>query len=496
MKESIDLNLTPPLRELRWNGHTLEAHVDGSIDLELCLDGVRFIAWPRREDGRYAQIFAYAPGGDTRLCFEVRHSGLPLHAPVQAEWGRAGLRVAPPASSTLDAIDPMVEERLDLAAARSRAALKPVDIIVPVYNAPAAVARCLAALRQYTLDSARLLLIDDASTDPAVAPLLAVAAAWPNVRVERNRKNRGFTATVNAGLDQVGDGDVVLLNADTEVGPDWLGALRRAAYARAETGSATAVSDNAGAFSVPELEQDNPLPRGWSAADAARALLHDAGLVLPRLPTGNGFCMYLRHDARRLVGKLDAKAFPQGYGEENDWSQRAERHGFRHVIAGNVFVAHARSMSFGEERRRELGLAGMQVLRKRYPGYEAAVGAQLFSWQRLVLNWRVRRLWAMAGSAPRARVLLGDGASAMAWSGWEVWRLRHHHKVIRLLDADGSEQGSAEVDALPAALTAWLQRHGFEAVTTAGVVGEVAGLLGFACAERPADIRYAFRAAI
>ena len=33
-----------------------------------------------------------------------------------------------------------------------------------------------------------------------------------------------------------------------------------------------------------------------------------------------------------------AEAFPAGYGEENDLCQRAERAGFRHIIAGNVFV--------------------------------------------------------------------------------------------------------------------------------------------------------------
>jgi GT2 family glycosyltransferase len=489
------MNPSAPLRDLRWNGHTLDVEADAGTPLALYLDGARFVEWPPREDGRYAQSFAFAPGGDTRMLVEVRHHDLPLHAPLQVEWGRPGFAEAHGAAPPLMPLDAAAEERLDAAAALGRARASTVDIIVPVYNAAAAVARCLTALRQHTPSGARLWLIDDASTDAGVAPLLAMAAAWPNVRVLANRRNRGYTATVNRGLREVGRGDVVLLNADTEVGPGWLGALRRAAYARVDTASATAVSDNAGAFSVPELEQHNLLPLRWNPADATRALLHDAGLAFPRLPTGNGFCMYMRGDARAEVGELDAKAFPQGYGEENDWSQRAEKRGWRHVIAGNAFVVHARSQSFGEQRRYELGALGMQVLRKRYPGYEAAVGAQLFSWQRRVLDWRVRRLWTAANVAPRARVLLTDVAQSTAWSGWEAWHVRRDGASLCLLDADACERERAADDERLDACAAWLQRYGFEAaaVPPDDTIAAICAAFGIGVAATPAGLRWALQ---
>lgn len=488
------INPTPPLHSLGWNGHTLEVVVEPGVELELWIDGACFVRWPDGTGGRCMQTFAWPPGGRARMAPELRHHGLPLHAPVGVAWGQPGITTAVPENLPLRALDAAAEERLDLATIAGRAASATVDIIVPIYNAPVAVMRCLAALREHTLAGARLLLIDDASTDAGIAPLLAMAAEWPGVRVLANRRNRGFTTTVNRGLEEVGAGDVVLLNADTQVGPGWLGALRRAAWARPDTGSATAVSDNAGAFSVPELEQANPLPPGWDSVDASRALLQDAGLAYPRLPTGNGFCMYLRHDARRATGKLDAEAFPQGYGEENDWSQRAERAGFRHVIAGTAFVAHARSQSFGEQRRVELGAAGMEILRRRYPGYEAAVGAQIRSWERLVLDWRVRRRWIQAGAAPRPRVLLDDPALTAAWSGWECWLLYRDGREVRLLDASGSERESCAIADLPEVRVAWLQRYGFEAASLADAAAPTLAALGIADAREPAGIRYAFRA--
>src|SRR5690606_10762342 len=132
-------------------------------------------------------------------------------------------------------------------------------------------------------------------------------------------RNLGFTATVNRGLAEARDADVVLLNADAEVGPEWLAGLRRAAYSADDIGTATAVSDNAGAFSVPELEQANTLPPAWPFEASARALWQQAGLAYPELPTGNGFCMYVRREVLAVIGGFDAVAFPQGYGEENDF---------------------------------------------------------------------------------------------------------------------------------------------------------------------------------
>lgn len=333
-------------------------------------------------------------------------------------------------------------------------------IIVPIHNAAAAVSRCLTSIQNHTGHRARLLLIDDASSDPAIAHLLENIAQRAQTRVLRNAENLGFTATVNRGLRACGSEDVVLLNADTEVGPGWLGGLRRAAYSANDIASATAVSDNAGAFSVPEIECANALPAGWTHVDAARALLQEAGLNLPQLPTGNGFCMYMRADALADVGELDAEAFGQGYGEENDWCQRAQQRGWRHVIAGHVFVAHARSQSFGDTRRLQLGQQGMAVLRQRYPGYEAAVGEQLFSYRRQVLDWRVRRLWA-AGVAPRPRVLcLGTHPNLEANAG-EFWQVRLDSSVT-LIDAAGSVRERCTLAALADEMLAWLQRYGFE----------------------------------
>ena len=417
-----------PLQGLTWDGTaaTLEFAAGTSGRVALDVDGVHFTdcAFDGAEPLRVAVPFSPSGADTLQLMPRLGRGGQPLLSmPLQVSIGRPGATPARTAPS--EGFPPPLPAPARCLPFGSDMGALAVTVVVPVHNAAALVERCLASVLAHTTGRARLLVIDDASTDPAIAPLLARCTGLARVRVLRNPQNLGFTATANRGIAEAGADDVVLLNADAEVGPQWLSGLRRAACAAEDIATATAVSDNAGAFSVPELEQANALPAAWPFAASARALWQHAGLAYPELPTGNGFCLYIRRTAIDAVGALDAAAFPQGYGEENDFCQRAARAGMRHVVAGNVLVRHARSASFGDARRAALGAAGMAVLRERWPAYERDVGATLFSFERRVLDWRVRRVFAAAraDNAPLPR-LLWVGEDAPAWPDAEVWTLR------------------------------------------------------------------------
>jgi dienelactone hydrolase len=89
-------------------------------------------------------------------------------------------------------------------------------------------------------------------------------------------------------------------------------------------------------------------------------------------PTGVGFCMYLRRDALNAVGLFDEKRFGKGYGEENDWCQRAIRAGWRNILAADVFVRHHGSASFRGERAKRVTDA-MKILARLHPTYQEQV---------------------------------------------------------------------------------------------------------------------------
>ena len=71
------------------------------------------------------------------------------------------------------------------------------SVVIPVYQRADMLAPCLAALEAAGLDDVELVLVDNGSTDPGVAPLLG---AWEgSARVLRNPVNSGFAAACNQG---------------------------------------------------------------------------------------------------------------------------------------------------------------------------------------------------------------------------------------------------------------------------------------------------------
>ncbi len=247
-----------------------------------------------------------------------------------------------------------------------------VTIIVPIYNAPDDLSVCIERLLAHTPAFAKILLIDDCSPDPRVRDILARHSDNTKIRILGNETNMGFTRTVNRGIVEAGDDDVVLLNSDARVTPGWLEGMVAAATNSPRTATVTAMSDRAGAFSAPRIGNDNPLPAGVDEIAYARAFRRESVRVYPRVPTGNGFCMWISRRCIEEIGPLDAQAFPRGYGEENDFCMRAGRAGWIHVIDDSTYVFHDRSKSFGESKT-ELLTAGRAVVDARYPEYKHAI---------------------------------------------------------------------------------------------------------------------------
>jgi len=244
----------------------------------------------------------------------------------------------------------------------------PVDVVVPVYNAPEDVRRCVEAVLRHTRDGYRLVVIDDASTDPLVGECLAALEkrGLPHVVVLRNERNLGFTGTANRafGLSRA---DVVLLNSDAIVGAHWLERLARCAASDPAVGTITPFSNNAEIASFPRFCEDNPAPDDAGAAAIGEALAASAVPTWPDIPTGVGFCLYVRRALLDAIGTFDP-AFGAGYGEENDFCLRAVGAGYRNVLADDVYVRHAGGRSF-EGRKGDLGERNMRLLLERHPDY-------------------------------------------------------------------------------------------------------------------------------
>jgi GT2 family glycosyltransferase len=243
-------------------------------------------------------------------------------------------------------------------------------VVVPIHNASAALRLCLDALLQHTAEDVPILLIDDASTDPEVAPLLQAASADPRVRVLRNPHNLGFVRTCNRAFAET-DSNVLLLNSDALVTPNWLAAILRAACSQSRVASVTPWSNNAEICSIPQFCSANPVPTdagqwAWAVAQGTPSY--------PALPTAIGFCMWVSRQALAQIGDFDAATFGRGYGEENDWCCRASGFGYTHLLCDDAYVVHLGGQSFGPLGEKPGGTA-LARLSARYPHYTASVAS-------------------------------------------------------------------------------------------------------------------------
>jgi GT2 family glycosyltransferase len=254
----------------------------------------------------------------------------------------------------------------------------PIDIVIPVYNAAGDLARCVDSVLAHSSGDWRLLLIDDASPAIAIRTYFSGLRArrLPQVSLHRNERNLGFTLTANRGLSEArADADVVLLNSDTVVTPDWLGKLARCAASDPRIGTITPFSNNAEICSWPRFCSNNPWPLSQDPGAVVAALEQSAVPTYPDLPTGVGFCFYIRRALIAAIGAFDP-AFGLGYGEENDYCLRAVAAGFRNVLCEDAFVLHLGGSSFGDKRA-ELALRNTALMLERHPGYLDLVHAYI-----------------------------------------------------------------------------------------------------------------------
>ncbi|MBV9076345.1 MAG: glycosyltransferase family 2 protein [Methylobacteriaceae bacterium] len=315
-----------------------------------------------------------------------------------------------------------------------------VTVIVPVYADLAATRRCLQTLLADTprhVDRT-IVLVDDASPDPALTALLDSHAAAGEVRLVRNPANLGFAASVNRGLAEA-PGDVLILNADTVLPLRCLDRLARAARSAPDIGTVTPLSNNGEATSLPRPFVENPLP-DWDelvAIDHAAAEAN-RGLTV-ELPNGTGFCLYVTAACLDAVGPL-AVAFGRGYLEDVDFCLRAAQAGFRNVCAADVYVGHAGSRSFGAGKR-ALVVRNLRILEARHPGYERASAA--FVAQDPLAPARAAIDARMTALRPASHlVVLGDGRAAHLGGTGEPTlvaeaALRAGRITLKLNDPDG-----------------------------------------------------------
>jgi GT2 family glycosyltransferase len=182
----------------------------------------------------------------------------------------------------------------------------------------------------------------------------------------------GFSNAVNEGIKLAKqDRHILILNADVLARPQVFTLLYEALISDPSLGSVTAISNVGSTASYPIPghegrwlpEQPDVLSEAFES-DGYQSLITQTSTCI-------GHCVLFRRSALEDVGYLDAQNFPEGYGEEVDWSIRASKKNWKHGIANRAFVWHQGSTSF-KERKIKLLQRGESVLQRLHGAdYEA-----------------------------------------------------------------------------------------------------------------------------
>ena len=322
-----------------------------------------------------------------------------------------------------------------------------IDVVVPLYRGHAETQACIeSVLANAQHVQFELIIIDDASPEPELSRWASQLAARGQCTLLKNDTNLGFVRTASRGMDLHRDRDVVLLNSDTVVANDWLDRLRNCAYSDARIATVTPFSNNAEICSYPRFCAVNPLlPRAELEKLDALFSVANCGCNV-ELPTGVGFCFYLKRDALNDIGTFDAATFGAGYGEENDFCQRAIQRGWKNVIAADVYVGHAGGVSFGagQAARKAHALAS---LLKLHPGYSQDVGNFIAADPAKVFRTVVDFCRLATGAVPIVLAVVharGGGTQKHIDDLARLMQGKAHCLILRPLPADWVELGWSE----------------------------------------------------
>lgn len=247
----------------------------------------------------------------------------------------------------------------------SRQGLGIVDIIIPVYGGLYILKESIRTIEQRTNWPHRITIVDDCSPDEKTRDYLrSLQVRWAEEKkphqVLFNKKNKGFSATVNTGIKATNGFYICVFNSDVLVTDNWLSKMVLALESDSKNQIVNPCTNNTAMIDV-------PMQPGASYINMNRALEKVSSHRYPEImPTG--FCFMLRRSLTRHIGFLD-EGF-ENYGEETDYWMRTITHvtegeypRWRAVLADDTYLFHERGSSFS-------GLGHSIHMAKRVDGAE------------------------------------------------------------------------------------------------------------------------------
>jgi len=225
---------------------------------------------------------------------------------------------------------------------------KKVFIIIVNFNGWPDTKECLESLSRVEYDNFEVALIDNASKEPMPSPFV-VPGSTRNLKITQiqNDKNIGFAGANNQGIKLAmanGADDVLLLNNDTTVEPDFLTKLVEEAENDEPAGIVGPMiysfNDRAVIWSAGGRISDN-FTRGELIAYQEKDEGHYE--VTEQVNYISGTCLLIKAEVIKKIGLISEDYFL--YYEDTDWCLRAAKAGWRCLLVPAAKIYHKASKS-------------------------------------------------------------------------------------------------------------------------------------------------------
>jgi GT2 family glycosyltransferase len=232
------------------------------------------------------------------------------------------------------------------------------QIIVPFYGQHRLVLRCLKSVQVSTSGRSRIILVDDCSSAAEREAVERFCGGLDcEIRILSHTENRGFKESVRTGLRESSDPQVILLNSDTIVTPDFdvslLEVLNRQTQVRAVAPVSNHPTDlyqfREYLHEAPQLIREDPYRAVARLALRTRRL---AGNQVSYSPYLTGMCLALDRAALEEAGGFGDE-YRHGYFEDLALSCRLRTLGYRLAIREDCFVYHEGHASYRKRAQQE-----------------------------------------------------------------------------------------------------------------------------------------------
>jgi len=206
---------------------------------------------------------------------------------------------------------------------------------------------CIDSIKRFTTTPIEIIIIDNGSQDGTVQWL----SEQSDIIKIYNNTNLGFPKGCNQGIEIASGDNIMLLNNDVIVTPNWLDNLIKALYSDSKIGAVGAVTNSCSYYQTIQTNYKNTdeLFRFADDYNNSNETLWEERIKLV------GFCMLIKLEVISKIGVFDERFTPGNY-EDDDYSYRILLSGYKLLLCKDTYVHHFGHGSFIDDQQFYLNL--------------------------------------------------------------------------------------------------------------------------------------------